>query len=383
MVALGIDRIGEYRSLFQGKRLGLITNYSGVTSDLRDDLTAFAEAGYNVTRLFTPEHGMYGARDGAGVGDGLHPVFHIPMVSLYGSKLRPEAEDLADLDMLVYDIQDVGMRYYTYIYTMAGCMRSAAEARLPMTVLDRPDMLGDALGGNRILPRYDSFVGAHRLLTRYGMTPGETARYFKAEMGLDLELTVVPMKGYRPDMTWPETGQIWNIPSPSIHTFNSALCYVGGCFFEATDISEGRGTAEPFQIYGAPFVDMRALVSKLREVIRCDGLAMRERAFTPFWSKYAGEVCFGVEFIPLSPRLDFMYPALILMKTLRDMYPSHMAAPGGDGGLRLARLSGDDSVRRYLDGSLTLEALQDDWRGQTEAFAREIEEFKLYSATGR
>ncbi|MBR4442309.1 MAG: DUF1343 domain-containing protein [Clostridia bacterium] len=378
MIALGIDRLRAFDTLFAGRRIGLITNYSGVDSRLIDDMTVFHEAGYSVTKLFTPEHGMYGAMDGAGIGDCLHPKYRTPMISLYGKKLAPSSEDLAGLDLLVYDIQDVGMRYYTYIYTMANCMRAADAAGLPFVVLDRPNPLGCAVSGNRMDPRYDCFVGAHRLCTRYGLTPGELGFYFRHFFGLSLDYRAVPMEGYRADMTWPETGQLWNLPSPSIHTFNSALCYVGGCFFEATNVSEGRGTAAPFQIYGAPFVNMDDLLDVLRQRIRDPHLAMRTRAFTPFWSKHAGETCFGVEFIPLSDKLDFMPAALILMKTLFDMYPDKFEFRSYADVSRLTSLSGDLSVDDYLKGSLTLDELLDSWRGQSEEFAEEVKAFRIY-----
>ena len=378
MVALGIDRLAECHSLFAGKRIGLITNYSGVDSRLIDDMTVFHEAGYRVEKLFTPEHGMYGAMDGAGVGDCRHPKYGTPMISLYGDKLTPSAEDLSGLDLLVYDIQDVGMRYYTYIYTMANCMRAADKAGLDMVVLDRPNPLGRAVSGNRMDPKYDCFVGAHRLATRYGLTAGELGYYFRRHFGLSLNYQAVPMAGYRADMTWPETGQLWNLPSPSIHTFHTALCYVGGCFFEATNISEGRGTAAPFQIYGAPFVDMDALLAALRERIKDPNLAMRARAFTPFWSKHAGQTCFGVEFIPLSPRLDFMPTALILMKTLKDMYPDQFEFRSYADVSRLTSLSGDTSADAYLRGDMTLEALLDSWQAQAAEFGAEVEPLRLY-----
>ena len=378
MVALGIDRIADFDSLFRGKRIGLITNYSGVNSELTDDMAAFHGAGYDVAKLFTPEHGMYGAMDGAGVDSGRHPVYNTPMISLYGDRVAPTGDDLSGIDLLVYDIQDVGMRYYTYIYTMANCMRAADEQGIPFAVLDRPNPLGRAVSGNRMDPKYDCFVGAHRLCTRYGLTPGELGRYFHRFFGLKAEYTAVPMLGYRADMRWPETGQLWNLPSPSIHTFNTALCYVGGCFFEATNISEGRGTAEPFQIYGAPFVDMDALVKALRERIHDPNLAFRARAFTPFWSKYAGQTCFGVEFIPLSADLDFMPSALIAMKTMLEMYPDKFEFRSYADVSRLNSLSGDGSADEYLRGGRTLEELMESWRAQAREFEAETDGLRIY-----
>ena len=378
MVQLGIDRVQTRPDLFAGRRVGLITNSSGVDSRLMDDMQIFHEAGYRVERLFTPEHGMYGAMDGARVGDCRHPRWGTPMVSLYGEKRQPAPEDLAELDVLVYDIQDVGLRYYTYIYTMANCMRAAAATGLPFVVLDRPNPLGGAVSGNRMDPRWDCFVGAHRLCTRYGLTPGELGGYFHSFFGLGNEYHVVPMERYRAQMRWPETGQLWNLPSPSIHTFQTALCYVGGCFFEATNISEGRGTAAPFQIYGAPFIDMDDLLAALRERVHDPHLAMRTRAFTPFWSKWAGETCFGVEFIPLDARLDFLPTALVFMKTLLEMYPARFEFRSYADVSRLTSLSGDESADAYLRGRVTLEELLASWQDQAEEFARETARFRLY-----
>lgn len=378
MVKLGIDRIGDYRHVLKGKRIGLITNFSGVDSRLEEDLDVFANAGYSVVRLFTPEHGLYGAMDGEKIGDNIHPKHGIPMISLYGEKRMPAQEDLAGLDILVYDIQDVGLRYYTYIYTLANCMKAADAVGLPVIVLDRPNPLGGEVGGNRMDPGISTFVGNHGLATRYGLTIGELGFYFKNYLGLTLDYSVIPMEGYRKDMRWPQTGQLWNLPSPSIHTFHTALCYYGGCFFEGTNISEGRGTAAPFQIFGAPFIDMDKLADALRDRIRDENLAFRKRAFTPFWSKYAGKTCFGVEFIPLSDRLDFMPSALMTMKTIRDMFPDQFECCSYADVGRLSHLTGDNSVDDYLDDRLTLKELLESWKEQSEAFAEEVKKFRIY-----
>lgn len=378
MVRLGIDRIGEFASLFKGKKIGLITNYSGVNSALIDDMTAFKEAGYNVVRLFTPEHGLYGAMDGAAVGNSTHPVYGTEIVSLYGDRKKPQPEDLKGIDLLVYDIQDVGLRYYTYIYTLAYCMQAAAENKIAFLVLDRPDPLGGMVAGNRMDPKYDCFVGAHRLALRYGLTAAEVGYYFKQYFKLDMEYMVLPMQGYRKDMKWPETGQLWNLPSPSIHTFNSILCYVGGCFFEATNVSEGRGTAEPFQIYGAPYMDMDKLVRELRSRIQDDNLAMRARAFTPFWSKHQGQTCFGVEFIPLNSDLDFLKPSLITMKTMLDMYPNDFEFRSYADVSRLTSLSGDQTADKYLKGEWTIDELMNCWKQQAVEFEKETEVCRIY-----
>ncbi|MCD8022595.1 MAG: DUF1343 domain-containing protein, partial [Lachnospiraceae bacterium] len=320
-----------------------------------------------------------GPADGAAVENSEHPKYHIPVVSLYGKKVHPEPSDFEGIDLLVYDIQDVGLRYYTYIYTLANCMQTAAECGIEFVVLDRPNPLGDQVAGGRIRPEYDSFVGAHGLPIRYGLTVGELGAYFKNYLHLNLSYRVIPMEGYRRKMRWPDTGQLWNLPSPAIHTFQTILCYCGGCFFEATNISEGRGTAEPFQIYGAPFIDMDALVQELKRRISDENLAFRKRAFVPNTSKYKGETCYGVEFLPRSDRLDFLPTALITMKTIREMYPEEFAFASYADVSRLSRLTGDDRVNAYLDDQIALDELLEAWKCESTVFERETEDLRLYS----
>ena len=180
-------------------------------------------------------------------------------------------------------------------------------------------------------------------------------------------------------MLLPDTDLPWVPTSPNCTDFTTAMCYIGTCVFEGSNISEGRGTAAPFQIYGAPFVDMDALLPVLRERIKDPSLAMRARAFTPFWSKHAGETCFGVEFIPLSPKLDFMPAALTLMKTLKDMYPDKFEFRSYADVSRLTSLSGDTSADEYLRGGLTLQSLLESWQAQARAFEAEVEPLRLYA----
>lgn len=378
MVYPGIDFAKEREDLFKGKRIALITNFTGVDSSLTEDGDVFTEAGWNLVKLFTPEHGLYGAMDGAGVDDSLHPKLHIPMVSLYGEKQKPSAEDLRDVDVLVYDIQDVGLRYYTYIYTLAYCMQAAAECGVPFVVLDRPNPLGDTVGGNVMKPGYESFVGAHRLALRYGLTAGELGYYYIDYLKLKLDYQVVRMEGYRDAMLWPETGQLWNRPSPSIHSFETILCYNGGCFFEATNVSEGRGTAAPFQIYGAPYIELDPFIKELRNRIHNEHLAIRPRAFTPFWSKHAGRVCFGVEFLPLDSRLDFLTDALVTMKTIKDMYPEDFAFTKYADVTGLSSLSGDKTADLYLEGRMSLAEMKEQWEAEADAFRKETEVYRIY-----
>jgi len=378
MVKLGIDRIKEYEECFRDKRIGLVTNYSGIDSSLNEDMDVFHSCGYKVTKLFTPEHGLYGAMDGEAIDNSVHPKYKIPMISLYGEKKEPSKEDLSDIDILVYDIQDVGLRYYTYIYTLANCMKSADKSKINVIVLDRPNPLGSKVSGNRMKKEASSFVGDCQLPVRYGLTIGELGLYFKDYYNLSLEYQVIMMEGYSKDYTWNQTGQLWNLPSPSIHTFNTNLCYNGGCFFEATNISEGRGTASPFQIYGGPFVKMDELIEELRKRIDCKELAIRPRAFTPFWSKHAGKTCYGVEFIPISDRLDFLYIAIITLKVFYDLYPNDFEFVKYADVSRLSSLTGDDSVDKYLRDEITLEDLKESWEKEAKGFEEQSKKYRLY-----
>ncbi|NLZ12617.1 MAG: DUF1343 domain-containing protein, partial [Thermotogaceae bacterium] len=252
-VQLGLDRIEQFSSLFKNRAIGFITNYSGVNGRLEENLDLFLKNGFTIRKIFAPEHGIYGIADGEGFSDFVHPLYNLPVVSLYGEKTKPTPKDLEGLDLLVYDIQDVGLRYYTFIYTLAFCLEAAAEQNIPFVVLDRPNPLGGLLiSGNRIPAELSSFVGGLRLPIRYGLTPGELAKYFLKEKHIQVELSVIPMENYTRETYFPDTGLLWNVPSIALPTFESVVCYNGGCFVEGLNLSEGRGSPKPFQMYGAP-----------------------------------------------------------------------------------------------------------------------------------
>ena len=230
---LGLDRLAEFEPVLKGKRIGLITNYSGVDSRWRSNVEVFTEAGLRVVCIFTPEHGMFGRGAGKPVDNDVFPGYGIPMISLFGEKQRPDAALLQDIDVLVYDIQDVGLRYYTYIYTMTYCMEAAALCGIPFVVLDRPNPLGNrTISGGRLLPEYRSFIGDYGLPVRYGLTCGELGGYFLQYKGISMDYQVIPMKNYTRDMYYCDTGQPWNIPSPALPDLDSTICYCGGCFAE-------------------------------------------------------------------------------------------------------------------------------------------------------
>jgi len=296
MILLGIDQLQKNGLIgLKKKAIGLVTNFSFVDSDFKWGIDILFENGLNVKKIFTPEHGLGGVADGAHVSDTLHPKYGVPIVSLYGDKRKPVKEDLDGLDMLVYDIQDVGLRFYTYIYTLAYTMEAAAEYGLQYMVLDRPNPLGRGVFGSRIENDLQTFVGGYELPLQYGLTTGELAHYFKKLKRLDLDLKISMLEGWRGEMH-DNTSLLWNVPSPNVPTFESLLGYAGTCFFESTSVSEGRGTFKPFLVIGAPWIDGSDLTKYLREEF--PGLRVRSRDYMPFYRKYANANCSGVEFFP-------------------------------------------------------------------------------------
>lgn len=380
---IGLERIIEYKELFSGKRIGLITNFTGITPDLsKDTVDVFWDSGYQIEKIFTPEHGLYGASAGEKVDDSCHPRYHIPVISLYGEHRKPTDEDVEGIDLLVYDIQDVGLRYYTYIYTMCYSLEKAAEKGIPFVILDRPNPLGGTqLVGPKMDPSYHSFVGDYELPMRYGLTAGEMAGYYLKYTGKQADVTVITVQNYTRDMTFPQTGLLWNVPSPSLATYESTLCYVGGCLFEATNISEGRGSSKPFQMYGAPFIDMDRLYDDVREEWKDDSVVFRKRSFVPGVSKHQGQVCYGLEFFPVKENCDFLSLSLILMKAIARRYPEQVEffhleedAPHS----RLAVLSGNEQADRYIRGEITLSDMQEGWHEDAKVFEDYVKDIRIY-----
>jgi uncharacterized protein YbbC (DUF1343 family) len=258
-----------------------------------------AAPGVTLAALFGPEHGVRGdAQYMAAVGGERDPRTGVPVHSLYGeaaASLKPSAEHLDGLEALVFDIQDVGARYYTYQATMMLCMEAAADARIPFVVLDRPNPIGGvAVEGPRLAPGFESFCGLHDLAVRHGLTVGELAELFRVERKLDLELEVVPCEGWRRGRLFRDTGLPWVFPSPNMPTPETALVYPGMCLLEGTNISEARGTTRPFELFGAPWLDGQRLADDLAHE-ELPGVLFRPASFVPTWDKHTGVRCHGVE----------------------------------------------------------------------------------------
>jgi uncharacterized protein YbbC (DUF1343 family) len=277
------------------QRVGLITNASGVTSNLVSTVDALCDAGVRVTTLFGPEHGFSAAAaDATEVASGAMRT-GLPVYSLYGKTRKPTAEMLADVDALVFDLQDVGARFYTYTTTLALVLEACAESRVPLIVLDRPNPIGgNVLEGPLLDPSLQSFIGHGRLPIRYAMTIGELARLYNGELNIGADLQVFAMEYWRREMWFDETGLAWVPPSPGIPHFSTTITYPGTCLIEGTNLSEGRGTALPFEIGGAPWIDGQALADELNR-LHIDGARFRPITFTPNDSKHAQQTCYGVQ----------------------------------------------------------------------------------------
>lgn len=378
----GIDQIQEYDRLFAKKRIGLITNYSGVDNKWRLNIDLFMKNGYQIKRLFTPEHGLFGSGAGEAVDNTVYPGYRIPIISLFGTgdKQRPSPDELEGIDLLVYDIQDVGLRYYTYIYTMTYCMEAASQKGIPFVVLDRPNPLGGTIiSGGTIRPEYASFIGDYGLPVRYGLTPGEVGNFFMDYRKLSLEYTVIPLRNYDRSMMFPDTGQLWNVPSPALPDFPATICYSGGCFIGASNISEGRGTCSPFRLYGAPYINMDELYDAFLPQIGNTPVQIRKKAFIPIERKYQGELCFGLEVAPLDRNLDFIPLSIRLMQTVAQLYPDDFRLIDSDaGGKHLSYVTGSSDAQKVLYGEMAPEELFEKWQKESLAFARESERFRIY-----
>ena len=319
---LGIERLPEYREVFAGKRVGLITNQTGIDAEGTPSAVLLNRAA-QLTVLFSPEHGIQGnEREGASIGHSTDPRTGLPVYSLYGNTKRPTPEMLKDIDVLCFDIQDVGARFYTYISTMAYSMEECARHKKRFVVFDRPNPIGGSVEGNMLELEYRSFTGYFPIVQRHGMTVGELALLFNTEYGIRCDLTVIPMEGWNRTAYFDELPLIWVPPSPNIPLAQTALVYAGVCLFEGTNLSVGRGTAMPFQYLGAPYIDAYRLAEQLNR-LDLDGVRFLPAFFTPTLSLYAGKLCGGVQ-IAVTDRRTFapVKTAIAMFYELKHLYPN-------------------------------------------------------------
>jgi uncharacterized protein YbbC (DUF1343 family) len=314
-------------------------------------------------------------------------VTGLPTISLYGdteSSLEPAREHFERLDVVVVDLQDVGSRYYTYVWTMLACMRVAVETSTQVVVCDRPNPIGGhRVEGGRIEEGYHSFVGGHDVAIRHGLTVGELAGLLVAELGLDVDLVVLPLDGWRREMLFADTGLPWVLPSPNMPTLETALVYPGGCLLEATELSEGRGTTKPFELVGADFVDGRLLVGKLAE-LELGGVGFRPTCFQPTFNKLAGKVCGGAQIHVLDETV--FRPCLTgisVLWAIHELWPDRFewrARPYEFVADRPAidLLTGSPEVREKIEAGETPREITAGWSRDERRFLGRRRDFLLY-----
>ncbi|HEX7180470.1 MAG TPA: serine hydrolase, partial [Thermoanaerobaculia bacterium] len=359
-VRVGLERIaaGETKAL-EGKRLGLIVHGASVTAEGRHAVEVLRERRLNVVWLFSPEHGLRGqAAAGEGVESNRDEVSGLPVVSLYGERRKPRPEDLEELDALVFDLQDAGVRFYTYVSTLILALESAAEAGLDFVVLDRPNPLGgERIEGPVSAPRDvvpASFLNLAPGPLVHGMTLGEMARYVNARLERPARLTVVPLEGWKRRMTWAGTGRPWNPPSPNLRSAEAALAYPGTALLEATNLSEGRGTESPFLLLGSPWLDPSGVV------VSVPGFHLEPARFTPRASpavlhpKYPDQECRGFRLKVIDPAMAQPYRLGI---TLLVAFSRQPGFEWRDGGGALTRLVGTPRLVEDLKAGKTVEEI--------------------------
>jgi uncharacterized protein YbbC (DUF1343 family) len=355
-----------------------VTNQAGVDARGVSDVERLRAAGARLVALFSPEHGFRGAADpGATVGSSVDSATGLPIYSLYGATSAPTDSMLIGIDLLVVDLQDVGARYYTYLFTTVEVMRAAARAGLPVVVLDRPNPLGGSVQGNVLDSAYRSSVGVLSVPMRHGMTLGELSRLARADLGIPVELTVVPVAGWRRTMRWEATRLPFVPPSPNLRDLAAVRNYPGLCLLEGTGLSVGRGSEAPFEQIGAPWLDTAAVIGALRAAA-LPGVEFQSTRFTPRHpgdGKYADTTVAGIRFSVTDPdRYDPVLTAVTLLAVLQHRHGALVSWRPAV----FDRLAGGPSLREALLGGNSPSSIVQGWRADLERFELRRQPYLLY-----
>jgi uncharacterized protein YbbC (DUF1343 family) len=377
-VKLGIDvLLEEHLPLLAGRPLGLVSHAAAVTG-CQTTLEALRQAeAVHLAAIFTPEHGLSGqAEAGERVESVIESPLGLPIYSLYGANRRPTSAMLAGLELLIFDLQCVGVRFYTYVTTLLYVLQAAAEHQIPVIVCDRPNPIGGTIiEGPLLQPEYESFTGCGPLPIRHGLTVGELAQLFNQFWGIAAQLRVIPCAGWQRTMWFDQTGLAWTPPSPALPRLESALLYPGTCLIEGTNLSEGRGTVTPFELVGAPWLDGERLSQAMSEVDLPD-ISFRPARFKPASSKWAGQWCGGVQ-LQIADRCQLrpVSVALHLIAVIRRLYPADFAwrLPHFD------RLMGTELPRRQLEAGCPAGKIIAGWASELVAFAEQRRGVLLYA----
>jgi uncharacterized protein YbbC (DUF1343 family) len=370
--------VADVPQALRGKRVGLITNQSGIDRSKVPDIDLIARhKDLKLVALLAPEHGIRGdIQAGVKVGDEVDPKTGVPIYSLYKAEDRgPSPEMLKDVDVLVYDLQEVGGRTWTYVSTMALAMQAAAKKGIPFVVLDRPNPIGGEIVEGALLdPRFKSFVGMYQIPARHGMTVGELATLFNRQHGIGVELIVVRAANWRRSQWFDQTGLPWINPSPNLRSLAALQSYPGSVYFEGTNLTEGRGTDRPFEQIGAPWLDA-VDVARLMNGMGLPGIRFEAITMTvePTATKFKGQTIPGIRFV-ITDRQTYrpVRTSLLLIDAIRRRHPGEFAWTGS-----IDRLTGSDKVRLAIEGG-TLPALLEAWDREAAEFAERRKPFLLY-----
>ncbi|MFT6142798.1 MAG: hypothetical protein ACJAZO_002093 [Myxococcota bacterium] len=386
------ELLAERMDMLKGLRIGFCCNPTAVDTDFRHAVDRLREAGVELVRLFAPEHGVRATvQDMVGLDEQTDPVTGLPVVSLYvdsAESLHPDDSVISDLDVILFDIQDIGTRFYTYQATLGFIMQAAGRVGTRVIVLDRPNPItGEHVEGNTVLPGFESFVGAFPLAIRHGMTMAELARYFQNHCGVACNVEVVLCSGWQRKQWLDQTTAPWVYPSPNMPTVDTATVYPGMCLVEGTNLSEGRGTTRPFHLIGAPWIDpqrMAGLCEASAAKAGLEGVRFRPAAFLPGFQKHAGKNCGGVELhITDRDRLNSTLLGLVTLEAAYACEPTSFAWRTEtyefvDSPIAIDLLSGSSDIREVIEGRTDLRELLKRWEPARQAFLEKRQGCLLY-----
>ena len=379
-VLFGIDYLLLQKNKFQGYRLALATNNAATTSSGESSRVALLKADFAIAKLFSPEHGLTAqGEDGAYQNNSTDSLTQLPIISLYSEHLMPTAEDVADIDMVLFDIPDVGCRFYTYLWTMTYVMEACALHNKPLVILDHPNPIGgdiDRAEGPMLDEKNcSSFIGRWDIPVRHSCTLGELAIYFSATRNIDIDLKVIPLKNWERNQLPSENNWRFNPTSPAISTIETALCYPGSGLFEGINVNEGRGSNKPFTIFGAPWINASLLLKKIT-TLNLPGVQFSEIQYAPSGSLYAGEICFGLSLLITNENTFLpVQTGITIIQNLFSLFPDQcrerlyktVANPSGE--KHLDKLLGiENSFLTLKEGNKISTDLKNDWKEKITPF---------------
>ena len=384
---LGIDVIAADRfKTLKGMNVGLCTNISSCNSQLKSTIEIFSQQkNFKLRIILAPEHGLYGAlQDQKKVGDSYDQDRKMPVHSLYGKRTIPDENALRRLDSMVIDLQDIGTRYYTFVWSAVLVIRQLVKLKKRIIILDRPNPLnGITIEGPVLEPDFCSFVGLYPIPVRHGLTIGELCNLINLEYGIGADIKVIKMTGWQRQYYFNDTGLHWTIPSPNMPSFNTALVYAGMCLFEGTNVSEGRGTTRPFEIFGAPWINPFHLIEAIKKA-KIPGAKFRPTFFIPTFHKYENKLCGGAQiYVQDLKKFQPLYTGCVLITILKKMFPNKFQWRKPPYEFEKTKmpfdiLIGNSWIRKAIDENISMALLRKRWKNNLNKFKKTRAKYLLY-----